>query len=350
MNWLSKFSRKVKVITGVTVVTALVFAILSGVAAYIREIPDSQHLAERWSADGGYTQLSVFYGREGQPDPMMFKSFEYTLADKFTTDGITAPTENARLWVSAYSGSGKIRVTSGKTTIEAAAVGVGGDFFLFHPFKLLYGSYFSGSDLMQDGIIIDEDAAWQLFGSSDVAGMTVSIGGVPHYIAGVIRREAGLMDKKAGMDQMTVYLSYESLRSYGSTDGISCYEVLLPNPVSGYGKQLVTEKLGVDENTAVLMENSERYSPESLLTVLADFGARSMQTKSIIWPGWENAARGLEDVLALLLVFQIICVSILAVITVIVFWEVRKLIGKRLEMRKRNMRWGYEETAETMDQ
>ena len=349
MKRLSKFSRKAKVTALVAVAAAIVLAMLCGVSAYIKGIPDSQHLAERWSAEGGYTQLSVFYAREGQPDPLQLKSFEYSLGEKFNTDGITSPAESARLWVSAYSGSGEVQVTSDRATVSAAAVGVGGDFFLFHPFKLLCGSYFSGSDLMQDGIIIDEDAAWQLFGSSDVAGMTVTVGGVPHYVAGVIRREADWMDKKAGADKMTVYLSYDSLHRYGSTDGISCYELLLPNPVSGYGRQIVTERLGVGGETAVLVENSERYSVEALFKVLAEFGARSMQTVRIIWPGWENAARGWEDVLALILVFQSICVFILAVIAVIAFWAARKAIGVQWELRKAKNRWGYEETAETMD-
>ena len=46
--------------------------------------------------------------------------------------------------------------------------------------------------LMKDYCVIDEDAAWQLFGSNDVAGMTVYIGGVPHIVTGVIRRPASL--------------------------------------------------------------------------------------------------------------------------------------------------------------
>ena len=52
MKWLCKFSRKAKVIAGITAVTVLILVILSGVAAHIRGIPDSQRLAERWSADG----------------------------------------------------------------------------------------------------------------------------------------------------------------------------------------------------------------------------------------------------------------------------------------------------------
>lgn len=57
------------------------------------------------------------------------------------------------------------------------------------PWNCCPGSYFSGSDLMQDHIILDQDSAWQLFGSYDVEGMQVMIGNVPHIVSGVIRRE-----------------------------------------------------------------------------------------------------------------------------------------------------------------
>ena len=38
-----------------------------------------------------------------------------------------------RLFVDAYSSLGKITVNSERSTLEANAVGIGGDFFLFHP-------------------------------------------------------------------------------------------------------------------------------------------------------------------------------------------------------------------------
>lgn len=349
MKWLNRFSRKAKVTAVVALAAAVILLALSALAAHIKRIPVSQNMVSRWDSDGGYSQISVFYAKEARPDAMRLKSFEYSLPGAFVEGGIEEPSENARMWVSAYSGDGRIQVTGNKGSIDTAAVGVGGDFFLFHPFKLLYGSYFSGSDLMQDGIIIDEDAAWQLFGAYDVAGMTVTIGGVPHYVAGVIRRDDSMMDKKAGTDKMTVYLSYDSLSRYGSTEGISCYEILLPNPVSGYGVKLVREKLGVDEQTSVLVENSERYSLVSLFKVIGAFGTRSMQTMGIIWPGWENAARGWEDVLALLLIFQTVCACILAVAGVLALNALRKTIDKQLKLIKERKDWRYEETVKKVD-
>ena len=66
---------------------------------------------------------------------------------------------------------------------------------------------------MQDYCIIDQDAAWQLFGSNNVAGMTVKIGGIPHIIAGVVERPADNVD--LSLDRVTcpsaLYASAHSL-------------------------------------------------------------------------------------------------------------------------------------------
>ena len=55
---------------------------------------------------------------------------------------ITETSENpsARLWVDAYSADGKITLVNGRNTLDANAIGIGGDFFLFHPLKLITGS------------------------------------------------------------------------------------------------------------------------------------------------------------------------------------------------------------------
>ena len=117
---------------------------------------------------------------------------------------------------------------------QSTAIGIGGDFFMFHPLKLITGAYFSGNDLMQDYCIIDQDAAWQLFGSNDVVGMTVYIGNVPHIVTGVVQRPDSRMDKAAGLNSTVVYVSYETLSAYGTNNGINHYEIVMPNPVDEF--------------------------------------------------------------------------------------------------------------------
>ena len=68
---------------------------------------------------------------------------------------------NGRTLVDCYSTKGELTLYSDRASITARAFGVGGDFFTFHPLKLLSGSYFDGEDLNRDGVVIDENVAWQ---------------------------------------------------------------------------------------------------------------------------------------------------------------------------------------------
>ena len=132
-------------------------------------------MAGRWSEKKDVAQISCFFSSKAEVTEDTIQSFEYSLKNVLQEASITETSENpsARLWVDAYSADGKITLVNGKNTLDANAIGIGGDFFMFHPLKLITGAYFSGNDLMQDYCIIDQDAAWQLFGSNDVVGMTV---------------------------------------------------------------------------------------------------------------------------------------------------------------------------------
>lgn len=293
-----------------------------------------QQAAARWDAEGKSAQVSCYLSERVELDEMMIINFEKQLEQqlKEVLSAEEYSEENGkRLIADAYSSQGRITVVSEKSTLEAAAVGVGGDFFLFHPLTLAAGGYFSGDDLMKDHIILDEEAAWQLFGSSDIAGQSVMIGGIPHYVSGVIKRQTGRFAEKAGLDKTVIYLSNESLLAYGESGGINTYEVLAPNPVKHFVYTAVKEKLGVDENSMIVVENSSRYSIESLIPVILDFGTRSMQDSGVKFPYWENIGRGAEDVKALVLLWQGIFLLIPAVILLVflfIKWKNRSISWK----------------------
>lgn len=277
-----------------------------------------QQAAIRWNGEGSCAQVSCFFAESAKVDAFTFMSFENQLEQSLLevlTDEETADENGKRLFIDASSSMGTITVTSEKGKLEnVSAVGIGGDFFLFHPLQLLSGGYFSGNDLMQDSIILDEDAAWQLFGSNDVAGMSVMIGNVPHYVAGVVQRPEGRFAEGAGLDKTMVYVSNESLAAYGTTDGISVYEVVAPDPVKGFVSNCVREKMGIEADKMVVVENSSRYSIKALLSVMLDFGIRSMQDTAVKFPYWENIARGWEDVMVLIMIFRFLLLLIPAVI------------------------------------
>ena len=205
-------------------------------------------------------------------------------------------------------------------------VGVGGEFFQFHPQKIVSGAMFSENNLMKDGIILDEDTAWQLFGSSDVAGMQVMIGEVPHFVTGVVERAQGRLQKAAGLEKPICFLSLESLEEYGVPKGGFTYEIVLPNPIQNFALSTMQNIVGASSENIVVVENSTRFEFLRLIGVIRDFGIRSMSLNGVVYPYWENVARGLEDTLALCLLLKSILLffPIIFVIIVLVYlWKNR---------------------------
>lgn len=332
-------------------ISFLVFLILLFVINHIIGAQDAQQMAERWSETGNAAQVSCFFAAGSDTTEDTILMFEHGIDSALTEASVVQESENpgARLWTDAYSADGKITLTNNKSSVSADAIGIGGDFFLFHPLRLLNGAYFSGNDLMQDYCVIDEDAAWQLFGSSDVAGMTVYIAGIPHIVTGVVERPAGRLAESAGLDGTLVYVSLETLENLGTSYGINHYEIVMPDPVTGFAYNHVKENLGSDEKAAEVVENSTRYSLLSRLKLIGQFGIRSMNGKGIIYPYWENIARGYEDILTVLTLLSLILLLYPAVLLLAAFviwwrhkgWTLRdaRLIGKdKLERLLERMR------------
>lgn len=328
-------------------ISFLLFLILALAANRLGQSQDSQTMAERWSSEGGVSQVSCFFSVNSGISEDRILEFEHSIDGALADAAVLQESENpsARLWVDAYSADGKITVSSDRSSIEADAVGIGGDFFLFHPLKLLSGSYFSGNDLMQDYCIIDQDAAWQLFGSNDVAGMTVYIGGIPHIVTGVVQREEGRLVEEAGLDGTLVYVSYQTLNELGKNNGINHYEIVMPDPVSNFAYNYVKENLGSSEKEAEVIENTSRYSLLSRLKLLAEFGTRSMNGKAIIYPYWENLARGYEDILAVITLFEalfLLYAAVLALVFFFIWWKHKgwTVKGKILALKDKAERRG----------
>ncbi len=316
-----------KIVLGISGgISFLIFLILLVTTNYLGSSQSSQGAAGRWSSDGGASQVSCFFSVDAGVTEDRIIEFEHTVDSALTEASVLQESENpgARLWADAYSADGQVTISSDKASLSADAIGIGGDFFLFHPLKLLYGSYFSGNDLMQDYCVIDEDAAWQLFGSNDVAGMMVTISGIPHIVTGVVERPSGRLEEAAGLDSTVVYVSYRTLTELGESNGINHYEIVMPNPITGFAVNYIREQLGADERETEVVENTTRYSLVTRLKMLTQFGTRSMNGKAIIYPYWENIARGYEDILALLTLFELLFLLypvILGLVFFCIWWK-----------------------------
>lgn len=282
-------------------------------------LPD-QLMASRWSEEKDVAQISCFYSEKAYLTESSIDEMRYHLETKLQEQAIVPNTDTARLYIDAYSAEGKITIQSDKKSIQANAIGIGGDFFMFHPVKLISGMYFSGNDLMQDAILLDEEAAWQLFGANDIAGKTVTIGGKPYRVAGVYEREQGDLETLAGSKDTTVYISYSALESNTSCS-ISCYEAVMPNPVEGFALDIMMEINPSTEETVKMVENSSRFSYISLYNIWKERASRSMKTDDIVLPFWENLARVKEESLMEVALWQVVMSVVL-----LLYWGVQLMI------------------------
>ena len=313
---------KKRILVGISgTISFAIFLILLIVTNSLGKSQMSQQMAQRWSDDGGAAQISCFFSVDANITQDGIEEFEHSIDSALAEASVLQESENpsARLWADAYSADGTISLSSEKSSVEADAIGIGGDFFLVHPLTLVSGYYFSGNDLMQDYCVIDRDAAWQLFGSSDVSGMMVDISGIPHIITGVVERPTGRFAEAAGLDKTLVYVSYETLEKLGKCNGINHYEIVMPNPVTGYAENFIRENLGRDTAETEVVDNTSRYSFLSRLRMITQFGVRSMNGKAIIYPYWENIARGYEDILAAITAVDMLFLIYAVVIALVLF-------------------------------
>lgn len=283
-----------------------------------------QQAADRWSEEAEYAQISCFYPISMVLSDFDFQSLHHAVEDALKNASIEAETETAKVFVDAYSVSGTMNFSTENHEMEVKAVGVSDNFFLFHPLKLLSGAYFDENMIMKDGVILDEDAAFQLYGSNDVIGMPVYIGNVPYYIRGVVAKDDGYFAKKAGLDTSVCYVPVETLETYGVIEGSYTYEVVMPNSVEGFAKDIVVKALNDSEQLIEVVENSARFSFSAKKEIVLDFGIRSMSKNSIIYPYWENIARATEDVCGALFVIQTFSFGVAAVLFLWYIWRLYK--------------------------
>lgn len=469
----------------IALVVILVAAILLG--AYkdvaVASLPD-QNGWRSWLDDGSYGQISIYFNHSLSVTPDSIREYNYKILKALQEAALK---EEGDELVYCYSAPGSVTITRGSKSVDVKAMGVGGKFFYLHPSMLIKGSYFDPEAQMKDQIVVDEDTAWTLFGSSDIIGQAVDIGGIPHYICGVVRRQSGKIAKAAGLDKPIVYVSFQTLVIYGSVDsssfdagqiqsidpneegmytysgsdsqdnsggsasgssssgsggagtssttsgntpstggsgksedtgagsldtaasvsetssgtssdngaadgtssadssketaesttgtgsatsqgssysggsyssgssgsapdvilplsygeradaesisiistnlssvaGIASYELIMPDSVDNYATNLVKEKLGFkDHDDIVVMDSRTRFSFGSLISIFKSFPARSMQLTEFSYPYWENIARGWEDILALVVMAQLLLyiIDFLLLVWIIVSW------------------------------
>ena len=279
-------------------VSAVLCAALTALWALSGRGLASQTAAGRWQREQPFAQVSVFFSTDA--------AFDYNgvlglrgQVDAALAAADLAPASAGSGWTDAWSAQTACDVSAGGNSRQARAICTGGDFFVFHPPDMASGWYYDGSELSDTLVVLDEPLAWQLFGSADVAGMTVTVGGWPCTVAGVARAPRQADESAAYGTDGTVYMSYSLCVRLWPGTAVTCYEALLPEAVSGFALQTVAGAVSAPESERYVVQNTGRFALGRCLAGLSQLPARVQRTDRVWYPYWENAARAAETRAAL---------------------------------------------------
>ncbi len=289
---------KIKLIVLCTAVLGFIVFGIFRLSAYMTEkdVPYTG-VAERFAPDGGYTHIAVYFTPDTYAEADTLKNLYHYVETALNKDSIEADPDNknARLTASAFIAHGSLNVSSPSANVTLPAMGIWGDFFLFHEQNLLSGNYFSDRDLNQDYCLLDEEAAWKLYGSNDIAGKILYVGDTPLVVRGVFSQPDDKMCQAAGAIGQFCYVPYDFLVNHGMINKISCYEIVMPNPVPNYAAQKLQKELGFEEDKVELVENTGRFDIIDSIKKVSGLKYRAMRTKALVFPWWENVTRVLEE-------------------------------------------------------
>lgn len=233
----------------------------------------------------------------------------------------TVENGNGRLWCDAYSYFETAFVSrEDSKTLECQAVVTGGDYFLFHNLEFVNGYYYSDTDLNLDRVVIDEKLAFELFGSNNAEGMTVVLGDKTYYVAGVVSLEENKAREIQLGDTPVIFIPQNIGETLYGTRDYDVYEVMMQNDLPSYAFNTVS---AVCEGKDVI-DVTHRFDLKNIIKIIGQFPSRSFVTNNFSYPYYENADRGREDVLSILLVLNAVTFVIFAVNTTILIYKLRR--------------------------
>lgn len=257
------------------VVTLLLAGILLWSILSIRAIPSSQTLqyeAERWQgpSEQTYSQVSVFWN-DGEMDAGQAKTLAEELQASF-------PTEDIPPFVTAYGAKSSGLAVYAHRRAEAELWSVSRDFFTLHAFSMAEGGPGTFADTGSEAVL-NEAAAFALFGSSDCIGEDIQISGLGWRVIAVIREPDGAANEAAFGTAPRIFLPI------ADNDPVTFYEAILPEYYTGYAAQSLQNATGQTVTTS-----TGRFRLSRLWEQVKDF-FRSPPEQTPSLPPWEQAAR-----------------------------------------------------------
>jgi hypothetical protein len=309
----------------IALVTAIIFGALSGcVALVMKNTVDSlyhENAAKRFSEGEEYAQFTVFLPESEKftVDKVMYLRYKL---EKALTDNSMEAASGARLYADAYSAYKDITLESeASRSVSAKAVYIGGDYSMFRK-ELEYAPDIT-EELNHDRILMSENAAWSLFGGYDLYGFGVSDGSNNFYISGVYSEEDS--DENSAFYGNKVPCIID-MAKYPDMS-ISCYELIMVNPVKNFAKDVLVRALELNEGKYLLVENSERFSVGNLYNKASTIlKADERLPEGIVLNPEEMTARKKEKELSVMLILLTILVVYPVIYLLIQLFRLIRLI------------------------
>lgn len=270
---------------------------------------------ERWSSDGEKFAVINMYAEDGSAVSSDQALTWANSIDSGLLESSVTPADGARSWAYTYCASTTVSVKGSKSTVNAETIAAGGDFFVFHPMKFVYGSYFLNDNSNPMGVVLDRDLAWKLFGAENIVGMTVTIGNEEFTVVGVTEPEtdSGIYGYTYG-ERPRMYMSYAGyIKTVGNDNSITIFETALPNSVKGFAKNIFDGAVIVNEDTTKVIEVTDRFSLINRYNNMKTLKYSWIRGDKIEYPYWENEARVYDFYCAIFMIFEVAFAVVLVV-------------------------------------
>ena len=313
-------------------VVLLLFALIPGwLWLRIRSDFVEQTAAERWKGSNAarFAQVSAYVDESVGLEPVQ----EYEIRQSLESE---LAGESEEPWLLALSGFCTVTVSDEQEQVSVRGICTSGSYNHFHPIQMVSGSWYDPRDINQDGVVLDMQLAWRLFGGYDLQGFALRVNGIPVQIVGVVRLPEAKIEQKVYGETPTIWFSTGLMERLGLGVPITCVEAVLPDPVSHFAANKLKKALGVAEEYSDIVENTGRFGFVNSLLVYLYPDSRVIRTSRVAYPFWENAARvaesraGFYAALTILLMLFPVCV--------ILYWIyhwLRSLRGKGKNLFKR---------------
>lgn len=229
-----------------------------------------QQAAGRWQGptDQEYHYVSVFWN-SGELTAMEAAALAASLEQMLPSDVEPVPI------LTAYGGSVQGLASYANRTSEAELWYVSEDFFLLHSYAMIEGGVHR---LSAPFAVLNEAAAWELFGSVYGCGETVLIDGIGYRVAAILQEP---QDTTASVVYGRTPRIFLPLTEHTE---ITFFETVLPEYYSGYAAQTLSDLTG-----RPVTENTDRFRLSRLWECAKHFLLMPPEAVPQL-PPWEQAA------------------------------------------------------------